>query len=563
MYMQSTQKTFNSKALIPSQQSDANFLQPKVIGLLLFLLALAWFLPLGYRHLVPTDEGRYAEIAREMWVSGDWITIRYNDYKYFEKPPLQMWATALTYQLFGLGEWQARFWVALTGFLSVIAVGFTGWRIFGARAGFLAAVVLASSPSWALGSHFNSLDMGLSGMMAFALCTLLLAQQPSNTIREQRRWMWCCWAAMALAVLSKGLVGIVLPSMVLVVYSLLARDWRLWSHLHIASGLCVFLLIAAPWFVLVSIKNPEFPHFFFIHEHFERFTTDEHNRTGSVFYFLPLLMIGFFPWLPQLFNMPKQAQQQPNKNGFNPSLLLLVWAVSIFIFFSASHSKLPGYTIPIFPALALLAGAALSHASSYWRWQLILSGGVLGVCFISMLFIFTFKPLENLVQYDNYTVWLIVSVGVGVLGTALAFCLRRCYLASVTCYAGAFLALVMLSSSGHETLGRISSGVDLAAKVRPLLQPEARLYALMLDHTLPFYLEHKIIMVQKKDELAFGIQQEPHKWVPTLSDFTARWNSEPQAFAIMNPTVYAQLLAQGLSMQKIAEDERRVVVKKP
>ncbi|HLX02319.1 MAG TPA: phospholipid carrier-dependent glycosyltransferase, partial [Trinickia sp.] len=110
---------------------------------LILALALVWFVPLGWRHLVPSDEGRYAEMAREMLVTGDWITPRYNGYKYFEKPPLQTWANALTFAWFGLGEWQARLYTALTGFAGVLLVGYTGARVFNATAGLAAAVILA------------------------------------------------------------------------------------------------------------------------------------------------------------------------------------------------------------------------------------------------------------------------------------------------------------------------------------------------------------------------------------------------------------------------------------
>jgi len=115
--------------------------------------------------------------------------------------------------------------------------------------------------------------MGLAGMMTISLCGLLLAQRNDASRSEQRNWMLACWAGMALAVLSKGLIGIVLPGAVLVLYTLLSRDWAIWKRLHLVKGLILFFAITTPWFVLVSLKNPEFPQFFFIHEHFQRFTS--------------------------------------------------------------------------------------------------------------------------------------------------------------------------------------------------------------------------------------------------------------------------------------------------
>lgn len=191
----------------------------------LWLLAAAflavWLGTLGYRHLIPTDEGRYAEIAREMFTTGDWVTIRYNALKYFEKPPLQMWGTALAYTLFGIGDWQARLFTALSGIAGLVFTMLAAARWWGRRTAVITGLVLVSAPMWNVGAHFNSLDMGVAGCMTMALAALLLAQHPDATRSQQRNWMWVCWASMALAVLSKGLIGVVLPGFVLVVYSTL------------------------------------------------------------------------------------------------------------------------------------------------------------------------------------------------------------------------------------------------------------------------------------------------------------------------------------------------------
>jgi 4-amino-4-deoxy-L-arabinose transferase-like glycosyltransferase len=252
-----------------------------LIWTLLIAFTVALLFALGARTLVPPDEGRYAEMAREMFATGDWITTRLNGIKYFEKPPLQTWMNALTFQLFGLGDWQARLWTGLCGLFGVLLTGYTGRRVFGERVGFYAALVLGSCFYWVACSQIDSLDMGVSGMMTLALCALLIAQRDDAKPAEQRNWMLACWAGMALAMLAKGLIGIVLPGAVLVVYTVLARDWKIWTRLHLVKGLILFALIAAPWFVLVGLKNPEQPHFFFIHEHFQRFATKEAHREAA------------------------------------------------------------------------------------------------------------------------------------------------------------------------------------------------------------------------------------------------------------------------------------------
>src|SRR5206468_7467381 len=164
------------------------------------------------------------------------------------------------------------------------------------------------------------------------------------------------WAACALAVLSKGLIGIVLPLATLGLYTLVKRDWGLIRRLRIVPGVVIFLLIAAPWFIAVSAANAEFAHFFFVQEHFQRFTTEMHQRAHPAWYFIPVLAAGMAPWLVPLGHAAVRAFRQRS----DAELLLWAWALVVFVFFSASGSKLPPYILPIFPALAVLAAHALT-----------------------------------------------------------------------------------------------------------------------------------------------------------------------------------------------------------
>jgi len=544
------------------------------IMLLVAALALVWFAPLGWRHLVPSDEGRYAEMAREMFVTGDWITPRYNGYKYFEKPPLQTWMNALTFAWFGIGAWQARLYTAVAGFAGVIAAGYTGARLFNPAAGFAAALVLASAPYWQLMGHFNTLDMGLSFWMELTLCAMLLAQRVGIAPREARRWMWLSWASMALAVLSKGLIGVLLPGAVLVLYTLIERDWALWKRLYLPSGLVVFFAIATPWFVLVQARNPEFFNFFFIVQQFDRYLTPEQNRPGPVYYFVWVLLAGLLPWLSLAWQSVRHALAQPRQlNGFAPGKLLLVWSAFIFLFFSASHSKLVSYVLPVTPALALVIGAYLPRVSrAAWRRHLIGYAAFLVVAAIGAVFIARFGDARTPnALYREFRVWVFAAIGVAlVLTLAALVVLRRAgrgVLPSAIVFGAAWLMLCTIAGTGHEVFGRQSSGALLAPAVKAelaRLPADTPFYAVgVLDHTLPFYVGHTTIMVESPDELRFGVTQEPSKWVPTVAQWIARWNADAHALAVMPPDRYASLAAQHVPMRVIARDARRVVVEKP
>ncbi|QWD62473.1 glycosyltransferase family 39 protein [Polynucleobacter sp. MWH-UH25E] len=550
------------------RQSSA--LHPGKILLLILIYAALWFGTLNYRHLIPSDEGRYAEMAREMLVTGDWVTPRYNGYKYFEKPPLQIWATATTFHLFGIGDWQARFWTALTGFLTILAIGFTGAKIYNARAGWLAAVVLASSPMWVTSGHFNSLDMGLSAFLVAALCSLLIAQT-SQTQSSCRNWMWACWIFMALATLSKGLIGAAIPAMVFVIYSISAWDWKIWTRLRLFSGLILFLVITAPWFILVAQRNPEFLEFFFIHEHLQRFTQDAHSRTGPIYYFVPLLLIGLLPWIAQLPGSIAQAWQERSRT-FSCGWLLSCWFIVIFVFFSISHSKLPGYIIPIFPALALLIGnrldRLLGHTNSMsfsWKLQTIGFALLAAIGFFFLSEIGKQARSDEIEAYAQYVYWIIAAlIALLIFNLYASFQSKRNGISSIVSFAWGFFLCAIIAGTGHETLGRAVSGIDLVNQVKSTIPEKVNFYSVrLLDHTVPFYLGRTMIMVQSPDELEFGVNQEPDLWVPTMETFMARWKEDQSAYAIMVPEVFIELQGLNLPMQEVGRDSRRVIVKHP
>jgi 4-amino-4-deoxy-L-arabinose transferase-like glycosyltransferase len=542
----------------------------RIVWGLFFVFCVIWFYALGGRTLVPSDEGRYAEMAREMAATGDFITPRLNGIKYFEKPPLQTWMNALSFKAFGLGEWQARLWTGLCGLFGIMLVAYAGRRVFGERVGLVAGAVLASSFLWAAMGHLNTLDMGLAAMMTLALCALLLAQRNDAAAREQRNWMLACWAGMALAVLSKGLIGLVLPGAALVLYTLVSRDWRIWKRLQFGLGSLVFFAITVPWFVLVSIKNPEFPHFFFIHEHFQRFTSNVHRREGKWYYFIPILVAGAVPWIGVLAQSLWHGRRETATaaNGFQPKKLLLAWAVFIFLFFSISGSKLPSYILPMLPALALLIACYLESASHK---AIVIAAAPVGLCGAVGLFFVSGIPAMAKAAYDvplyqAYTPWGAGAAAVALAGGILAMWLARSQRdwAIVMLAATGFLSSQALML-GHEPLGRYSAGILHVPAIQAELTPQTPIYAVgRYEHALPFYLRRTLILVEEPDEMAFGLQQEPHLWLPRREAFIAKWTADhaqgKKAVAFLRPDIFSELQQRGVPMRVIAQDPRRIVV---
>ena len=533
------------------------------IALAIVLLSLSWFATLDYRKLIKPDEGRYAEIAREMAQSGDFVTPRLNGIKYFEKPPLQYWATASAFRLFGEHDWSARLWPALTGFFGLIFAAFCAWRSFGAPAAIATAAVLASSLLYFVIAHINTLDMGFTALLSAALFAFALGQRPA----ADRRWLWLAWAALALAVLSKGIVAPLLLGATLVTYSVATRDISFWSRLEWRIGLPIFFAIAGPWFIAVSLANPEFPRFFFIHEHFERFLTPGHRRPGPAWYFVPILLAGLLPWTTMALQaLAASWRVERGSEGFALRRLLVLWCLIVFAFFSVSSSKLPSYILPLFPALALLSGPWLMQASEKsLRWHLVfvLVAVLIGLTLVPQLVARRADDETPLFMMQAYGQWLMAGLGLLLVGALAALALlRRHRLTAIIALAlggfGAHNSLLL----GHESFATSNSSYYLARQVAPLLPEGVPFYSVgMYEQTFPYYLRRTLTLVAYQDEFSFGLQQEPWRAVASMDEFVERWQGGNEAFAIMTPQMFERLQASGLPMTVVARDARRIVVR--
>ncbi|MBA8734099.1 glycosyltransferase family 39 protein [Chromobacterium violaceum] len=539
----------------------------KIEPALWLLFALIWFGSLGYRGLIHADEGRYATISLFMLHSGDWVTPRLNGLLYFEKPILQYWMGALSFAAFGVNEFAARFWPGLTGFLSVAAVSLTARRLWGAEAGRHAALA-AGGMAWIVAnSHFLSLDMGVSFFLTAALCGFLLAQR-AEASREETRWaMWLTWAAMAGATLSKGLIGLLIPGATLVLYSLVNWQWSFWKRMHWISGLALFLALTAPWFVLVSERNPDFARFFFIREHFERFLTTEHKRTGAPWYFAPYLILGLLPWTTLLPRMVRDAWAD-RASSLRIGRLLLIWCVFIFAFFSKSSSKLPSYILPMFPALALMLAHSLPRmAPGELKKHIVLPA----LLWLALLAAWPFagrfanadSPLEVILPFARF-----IAAGAAAFLIAALFAWRALgrgkMLAALAALAFGSLAAVTLAASGHDSYGRLKGSKEIVKQIQPYLAPDSEIYSVRYyDQTFPYYVGRPVTLVDFVDEFEFGEGQEPQRWMPRIEQFAERWRAAPKAVAMMSDDTYSLLQRQGLPMKVIYQDPRRMVVAKP
>jgi 4-amino-4-deoxy-L-arabinose transferase-like glycosyltransferase len=380
--------------------------------------------------------------------------------------------------------------------------------------------------------------------------------------------MYASFAAAALAVLSKGLEAVVLPGAVLVLYMLVRRDWCLWRRLHLAGGLAIFLVIAAPWFFWVAQANPKFLWFFFIHEHIERYLTPVAQRKGPWWLFLPIFVFGLAPWFPQLVRALGSGAKNlfTKQTRFDVETCLWLWVAVIITFFSFSDSKLESYILPVMPAAALLVGrqvAALRVADLTWSGFILGAAGVVGLWLAPTLGAHHHNWPAAL--YADLIPWLFAAFGLWLAAAALALVLARRsarWAAGVTA-CGMLLGWQVLIT-GSEALSPIYSTHALARRIDGANRPGLPFYTVeSYEQALPFYLRRTVTPVAYQGELAFGMAQAPHQWIPTIAAFRRRWRQDSAALAMLPKRLYPRFRASGLSMRVVAEDPRYVVVEKP
>jgi 4-amino-4-deoxy-L-arabinose transferase-like glycosyltransferase len=537
--------------------------------LLCVLFAAAWFGPLDTPRLFEPDEGRYGEIPREMVASGDWITPRLDAVKYFEKPPLQYWATAVVERVFGPAAWTVRLWPCLTGLLGMAMSYALARAIYDRRVAWLAAIVQGGAMLYFALARFATLDMGLCCTLQLAMSALVLLahrgpaappgdphdSRPGSALADATAPL-LLGSGIALAVLSKGLIGIVIPAAVAALYLLWQRDWSLLWRAKPWWSLLALAVLAAPWFVLVSLRNPEFPYFFFIHEHVARYLTRVHERYQPAWFFVPVLAAGFLPWstlLPQAL----QAGWRAARGGDRASAMLLVWAAVVFVFFSLSQSKLMPYILPMFPALALLTGRTIAgfaprrlalHFAAVAALALLLSALV--------LLLWQLPAAASLAAQapDASVLAFAAAFALLALGTAAAAWLAargRPLQASLAAGLGvALLAPAALYAVAH--LPRSQALSALEQRSVPWIDGSTTIYCVG-DYwqPLPFYWRRTCTLVGWRGELDFGLQQEPQRWVADLPGFASRWRAQRDALAILRPQDFRQLEALGLPMRVI------------
>lgn len=478
-------------------------------------ISLAYLGALSLSPLIPPDEARYAEIPREMLARGDFITPTLNYLEYFEKPPLHYWLTASALATLGQNEWAARLWPAVLSLLTILAVFCAGRFLYG-RSGLEAALVLAASPLWFAGAHLCHIDPIVASLLTGSLLSFLAFETAPG--ERSRLWLVAFYGCAALATLTKGLIGIVFPAAIVGLYLLFSRRLERLRDLGLAWGIPLYLAIAAPWFIAISLRDPGFLWFFFVHEHWLRYTSDIHGRDQGTGYLPLVLLASLLPFLPYVVSSAvRRAREAFRGRAEGPpvDLFLLIWAGFIVAFYAMSKSLLPLYLLPVIPPLALLIGRDVAERDALrpgvWdpthRWALggvgLLGVGVVGFALAGPQWLD--DPGLTLWPYALPAVLGVIACGAPRLRSVGVAPFAAVGLGALAVSSGAFLM-------GQQIACRDRSAVELARVIDRRAGPDDRVmhYSYYYED-VSFYTGRRSVLVEFEGELAFGRRHAPER----------------------------------------------------
>ena len=363
----------------------------------------------GIRYFSLPDEGRYGDISRAMLQSGDWLVPRLNGLPFMHKPPLLHWISSVLMEIFGVHVWVLRLVPTLAGIMMLVGLFWFLKKHCNERIAQLSVVILATSLLFFGSSQYVNHDLLLACWISITILCFA-----DFTLSGEKSVLWMGYVACALGFLTKGLIGILIPGMVILLWVIASKQWKKIPSLLNPIGLIIFCVIALPWVYLMHLKYPAFLQYFFIDQQFSRFSSDQFNNKLPWPFYLLCLLISFLPWF---FVSQFKFSKQDFSQSLGPSILtlMLIWFVSVTTFFSIPPSKLAGYILPATPPLAVFIAIMVDRVltsnkiNRFQTWATPVLVLVVGVAFISLPF--TARP-KNLL-YVNITA--LYSLGAGIL----------------------------------------------------------------------------------------------------------------------------------------------------
>lgn len=492
-----------------------NFRKDKQIIYLIVLVALSSFLffyRLGHLSLWDPDEPRYAEAAKQMVKTGDWLVPRFNGQERFDKPVLFYWLIAFAYKIFGVSEFAARFWPALFGVGGIIMVYLLGKKMFSPLAGFLAGLVLATNIQYMAVSRLAITDMTLTFFLELAFFAFWFGYQTQNKLKRNLLYL-IFYISVALAALTKGPVAVIFAGFIILLFLIVTKDLKVLKEMQIFWGVIIFVIVAFPWYILIIQKyGRSYIDYFFLKHNLARFATPELKHPGPVVYYLPVLLIGLFPWSAFLFSSfwyLWSGKSDILAGQKKQIIFLFIWFCTIFLFFSVARAKLPTYIMPLYFPAALLVGKFLELSMEIKDLKGLGRHLNLSLSLLAVLFLSTAIALSIFLKINCPLPIFTLLIINGWLLSGLVFILflfrRRRFLPAFVCLAAVFsIFAVMIFELVAPKAVEVRSLKEAGQKVFSLSKGKDKILSYrFLKPGSVFYGNQNIQRLENKRELIY------------------------------------------------------------
>ena len=551
--------------------------------ILIFVVGCVIYMALGFmRPLASPDEGRYSEIPREMVAHGDYVTPRLNDMPYFYKPPFFYWMQAASIKTFGINRFSLRFPNALMAVFGICATYAAARALSGRAAGVFSAGILATSILYLALGQIITLDTTVSVFISSALFAFIVG------IKKSGLWRHALIAAFfvlcALAVLTKGLIGIVIPAAIIFLYAICTgpvdffKKFGRGDWIWILIGIALFAIISVPWHILASLDNPAYDNaggifskewegqgffwYYIIHEHFLRYIdVDTSMREQPWWFFIVLSLVGFIPWVLLLPRALKDTFGDCGRRMLNApkeAVFFCIWIVFVVFFFSLSKSKLAPYILPIFPALSVLTGAWFAKC---WKDKFARSIKIEQILFVVLGYLVSVAPIpiyfvlssKGKIYDHSYALFVCISLSVIMLILTTA----TLYIMLVKKNVKAFMAMVFVVSCVFSMYFNPMAILFQRSDTEPLAKylkanrKTGEDVAILRDynhfHDLPVWLGETVYLFDVPPlEQRFGFMREKqkhaHRFFPTAEQQSEFIKSRKAALWVLCRTSDAEIL---------------------
>src|SRR3990167_561222 len=534
------------------QTTWSKILQSYLLDMLVLALFLILFYmySLGHYPLFIPDEGRYSEAAREMILTGNYITPHVNNVVFLEKPIFHFWLQAIALHFFGVNEWAVRFFPSLIGVLGCLITYLCGRYLFDRQTAIIASVILATSPLYFGAAHYANLDLEVAVFVSSSLLFFITAVKGYH----RSLFLFLSYGCAALAFLTKGLIAIAFPILVIGIWILLLNRWNILKKIHAIKGTILFLIIILPWLILAQQSNPAFFHYFIVVHQITRFlSVGVFNNPMPIWFYVPVVIIGLFPWTVVLFQSARSAASNiyHRANNYETELFLLIWPSVIILFFSIPHSKMIGYILPVFPPLALLIAHYLAlQINNKNNSRIVLLLMCANFLLAIIIFILTYiKPIIFSPQFKIYSNAMVLTLCISSI--LLFFAKKNMKAIFVSCILTNIFLLIILMH-GASFLNTHSTKPLVQVLKKYLIPQDEVVNYFKFYQDVPFYLQRYVTIVADwhdqnilfhdnwKRELWSGIAfQNNREQLIDEDTFWQRYDGNKRLFIFLNENDFA------------------------